>query len=239
MRTTLAIILALLLGSCSSYRFVEGGFTGGIKIRESLNAKSPIIFGRVKVFDNSRNLSDNNTDIADSCIIFVGNDPLVPKTMFYRFNWPNIGNKASVYKGLFAIQLTEDFEKNNLNIACGTEYYARKQSKLFWDGIVEYRSYLRLDIEKPIIIESGDNKAFYLGDIEISIPANATIANAKKTLGEGMVSDFIGDYYRPAIKSKIDFNSKVVDDFKKTSKDINELLPFLEKDFVFSKAILR
>jgi hypothetical protein len=238
MRIILASITIFLLGSCS-YKIVEGGVMGGIKLRESLSSNSSIIFGRVKVYDNSNNLSSYKSDIADSCIIFVGNDPSFTNTMFYRYNWPTTGHRANIYKGIFAIQLTQDFEKENLNIACGTENYLRKKNKIiFGPTVITYDSYLRMDMEKPIELSNENNKALYLGDIEISIPVNAAISNINRNLLEGIAHDFIGDYYRFSIKHKIDFSFKITDNFKATSKEIGELLPFLEKDFIFGKAIL-
>ncbi len=243
MRIILIITISTLLQSCVTQNMtkVEGGFMSGIGVRKSVDKKYPIIFGKLSVRDNSKNLSFDNSNISDFCLVFVGNDPMIADSMFYRYNWPNAGQRANVYKGLFAIQLTEEnLEAKNFNIACGTEHFARKRNKILWAGVVDYGSYIRMDTKKSLkSTTASENKILYLGDVEISIPDNATIYDAKRTFLEGMASDLIGDYYLPAIKQAINYDLKVKDNFKETSEELVKILPFVKEDFVFEKSIMR
>lgn len=233
------IIASLLLQSCATQnmKIVEGGFTSGVKVRELADKDYPIIFGKLSVYDHSNNLSPNESNISDSCLVFVGNDPMVPSSMFYGYNWPNIGQSSNVYKGFFAIQLRDqNVGTKNLNVACGTEYYARKRIKFFWDGIVDYHSYLRIDMEKPLNIKSAlGNKALYLGDVEVFIPDDAIMRDSENTYLEKVLS--VG-YYRTSIERGINHTLRVKDNFKQTSEDLTKILPFVKQDFVFEKSIM-
>ena len=240
MRFFLSLLFILSLCSCSSFKVVEGGMLAGIKVKESIEDNYPIIFGKLTVYDKSNNLSAyKNDNISDMCLMFVGNDPMVPRSMFYRYNYPNTGQRSTVYKGIFAIQLNDkDLRDKNLNIACGTEHYARKRSK-FWLGTMEGNSYLRLNVEKPLHINDGSNKAIYLGDIEIIIPNRANIFNAKISFGETFVSDLVGNYYHlSSVKQAITHKIKIKDNFQETSKETIEMLPFLDGKFDFDKDLI-
>lgn len=241
MRIILIITISIILQSCVTQNMtkVEGGFMSGIGVRKSVDKKYPIIFGKLSVKDNSKNLSSNNSDISDFCLVFIGNDPMIYNSMFYRYNWPNTGHTSNVYKGLFAFQLTkENLEAKNFNIACGTEYFARKRNKIFWNGVVDYDSYIRMNTNKALkLTTDSKNKILYLGDIEISIPDNAIIYNTRRTFLEGLRSDLIGGYYLPAIKHGTNYDLKINDNFKKTSEELVKILPFVKEDFIFEKSI--
>ena len=239
MRFLLSLLSILFLCSCSSFKVVEVGMLAGIKVKESVKSNYPIIFGKLIVYDKSNNLSAyRDKNISDMCLIFVGNDPMIPRSMFYRYNYPNTGQRSTVYRGIFAIQLNnENLRDKNLNISCGTEHYARKISKL-WLGPLESNSSLRLNVEKPLHIKDGSNKAIYLGDIEIIIPNGANIFNAKTSLGEAFLNDLVGNYYLSSVKQAITHKVKIKDNFEKTSKEIMGILPFIDSKFDFDKDLI-
>ncbi len=224
--------------SCITGAVMGGGFMNGTRVKQSVNNNSSIIFGKIEVYDQSNNLSpDKNLDISESCVIFNGDDPLYSKSLFYRYNKPEVGQVSNIHNGLFAFQINEGDLKDvkELNLACGTRHYLEKQIKFFSFLLrLDYKFYLKMDLKRPININSFQGKAFYLGDIKVSLPVDANIVQNKATF---MKSFFGSNYSRYYIDGRIDASSFVKDNFKKTSDDISKLLPFLTKDFVFEKAV--
>lgn len=239
-KLTILLLSFQILTSCAG-KLIEGGMLSGVRAKQYLNSNTSIIFGKIEVYDKSNNLTPyEDMNISDFCTMFINDDPLYGSSLLYKYNRPESGQTSNIYKGLFAIQVSEeDFQDGKeLNLACGTRQSLERVTS-FMSGLslIEPRSYLKMDLKRQVNLSSFEGKAIYLGDMIVSIPKNAAITKEDMNFKTRLTIITIGgSQSRDAMQNKIDSSSVVKNNFKEASKDLIDLFPYIQKDFSLKKA---
>jgi hypothetical protein len=81
-------------------KVIQGNAMNGVRAKQSVESSSPIVFGKISVYDKSDNITYNtNRDISDYCKVYINDEPLFfYNSLFYKYNRPTSGNKSNILK---------------------------------------------------------------------------------------------------------------------------------------------